>query len=54
MVGRERELVVVDRALDALDEGASPLLEVTGEPGIGKSTLLEARADAPAPGARRP
>ncbi|MDQ4130188.1 MAG: AAA family ATPase, partial [Actinomycetota bacterium] len=41
LVGRESELAVVDRLLDAVDAGTGPgILQVLGEPGIGKSRLL--------------
>ncbi|HET8756750.1 MAG TPA: AAA family ATPase, partial [Solirubrobacteraceae bacterium] len=40
LVGRDAELRVLDRALDAVDGGASRALGITGEPGIGKSRLL--------------
>jgi DNA-binding CsgD family transcriptional regulator len=39
-VGRERELAVLDDALALLDGGAAGCLELVGEPGIGKTTLL--------------
>lgn len=40
-VGRERELAAVEEALRALDGRGSVALDVVGEPGIGKTTLLE-------------
>ncbi len=40
IVGRRAELDIVGRALAALDDGATPLLYVVGEPGIGKTRLL--------------
>ena len=49
LVGRDRELVALDAALDGLAAGAGGALAVVGEPGIGKSTLLAevcSRADA--------
>lgn len=49
LVGRAEELGVLDGALDCLDDGGSGALELTGEPGIGKTRLLSelaARADA--------
>src|SRR3954452_14813824 len=48
LVGREKELATLDRALDRLDRRNGGWLEVLGEPGIGKSALLaelDARAD---------
>jgi DNA-binding NarL/FixJ family response regulator/tetratricopeptide (TPR) repeat protein len=47
-VGRAQELASLERLLDELDRGEAAALEVTGEPGIGKSRLLAefaARAD---------
>ena len=44
MVGRDFELTVLERTMDALVEGRGAIVSVTGEPGIGKSRLLwEAR-----------
>jgi ABC-type transport system substrate-binding protein/class 3 adenylate cyclase len=44
LVGREYELTVVERTMDALVEGRGALVSIVGEPGIGKSRLLwEAR-----------
>src|SRR5918998_1123946 len=40
IVGRERELSIVDRVLDGLPAGA--YLQIVGEAGIGKTRLLEA------------
>jgi DNA-binding CsgD family transcriptional regulator len=40
LVGRAEELGSLDRLLNRLDEGESAALELTGEPGIGKSRLL--------------
>lgn len=42
LVGREPELDTVQRALAAATGGRGSLLLVTGDPGIGKSALLEA------------
>jgi len=43
--GRDDELTVIDGCLDALAAGGAGFLLVSGEPGIGKSTLLGALAD---------
>ncbi|MGZ6639332.1 MAG: ATP-binding protein, partial [Solirubrobacteraceae bacterium] len=40
LVGRDRELVELDRALDQLAAGEAWLVQIVGEPGIGKSRLL--------------
>jgi predicted ATPase len=40
LAGRDAELAVLERTLDALDDGGSHALGVWGEPGIGKSRLL--------------
>jgi DNA-binding CsgD family transcriptional regulator len=48
IVGRERELAQLEAALDALTEGSPAYLTLEGEPGIGKTRLLDelrARAD---------
>jgi DNA-binding CsgD family transcriptional regulator len=42
LVGRERELASMERALDTVSAGTPSVLAVTGEPGIGKTALLEA------------
>ncbi len=41
LVGRDAEVGVLDRVLDDLWAGGSAALVVTGEPGIGKTRLLE-------------
>ena len=49
IVGRVKELAALDRALDDLSRGGSISLELMGEPGIGKTRLLDelsARAEA--------
>jgi DNA-binding NarL/FixJ family response regulator len=49
LVGRAEELGSLDRALTELDQGHPAAIELTGEPGIGKTRLLAelaARADA--------
>ena len=49
LVGRADELGCLDRLLTELDRGEAALLELAGEPGIGKTRLLAelaARADA--------
>jgi hypothetical protein len=52
-VGRARQQAEIQRALDALAEGAGGLVFLTGEPGIGKTRLLdETAARAAAAGAR--
>src|SRR5919198_3575032 len=44
LVGREFELTVLERTMDALVEGRGAIVSITGEPGVGKSRLLwEAR-----------
>ena len=48
IVGREAELARLDAGLDALDAGTGGCVVIEGEPGIGKTRLLEelrARAD---------
>ena len=42
IVGRDAELAAVEAALDGLGEGAPGVLQITGEPGIGKTRLLDA------------
>jgi DNA-binding CsgD family transcriptional regulator len=42
MLGRERELAAALDVLRAAGDGRGSVLVITGEPGIGKSTLLEA------------
>lgn len=49
LVGRTRELALIDDALDRLPAGSACVFALTGEPGIGKTSLLDAvreRADA--------
>ncbi|MCQ4041431.1 LuxR C-terminal-related transcriptional regulator [Streptantibioticus rubrisoli] len=41
LLGREGELCRAGEVLRALEGGATPFVEVTGEPGVGKSRLLE-------------
>ncbi len=41
LVGRGRELAVVDRALDAVAAGGPGFLALVGEPGIGKTSVME-------------
>jgi chromosomal replication initiation ATPase DnaA len=50
-VGRQRELALLARVLDGADERgwAAPLLVLAGEPGIGKTRLLQAVAQQAAP-----
>jgi len=45
IVGRSEELSVIDRLLDEAREGRSACLVLRGEPGIGKSSLLDAAAE---------
>jgi DNA-binding NarL/FixJ family response regulator len=40
LVGRDHELEVFERALTRLADGSSQVIEVTGDPGIGKTRLL--------------
>ncbi len=49
MVGRDAELAILRGLLDAAQHGHGGALVVFGEPGIGRSTLLEAAAES-APG----
>ena len=41
LVGRGRELAVLDRALDAVAAGGPRFLALVGEPGIGKTSVME-------------
>jgi DNA-binding CsgD family transcriptional regulator len=41
LLGRDREREVLDRLLDGLHDGRGGVLVVHGEPGVGKSALLE-------------
>jgi predicted ATPase len=41
LVGRDAELAAFERALVALDGGAARTVAISGEPGIGKSRLLD-------------
>ncbi|WP_406436244.1 ATP-binding protein [Streptomyces sp. NBC_00631] len=45
MVGRHAEREAIGRLLDAVRDGLSGVLVLTGEPGIGKTRLLEYAAD---------
>ena len=40
LVGRSRELAEIEGALDRLADGQPWLVQIAGEPGIGKSRLL--------------
>jgi ABC-type transport system substrate-binding protein/class 3 adenylate cyclase len=40
LVGRDYEITVLERTMDALVEGRGTIVSITGEPGIGKSRLL--------------
>ena len=44
LLGRDRELSELDRALDEAREGRSGVFALVGEPGIGKSSLLDTLA----------
>jgi len=41
-VGRETELSVLARIVNALGDGRGSVVEITGEPGIGKTRLATA------------
>ncbi|HWP06679.1 MAG TPA: AAA family ATPase [Polyangiaceae bacterium] len=41
LVGRDREVSAIEEGLAALDRGEGSLLMISGEPGIGKTRLLE-------------
>jgi alpha-D-ribose 1-methylphosphonate 5-triphosphate synthase subunit PhnL len=41
LLGRDRELGELDRTLDEARRGRSSVLALVGEPGIGKSSLLD-------------
>jgi DNA-binding NarL/FixJ family response regulator len=45
LVGRAEELALIDRVLADLEDGRSAVLQVVGEPGIGKTRLLAEAAD---------
>ena len=48
LVGRDRELAELERSLDLLADGGRRIVQLVGEPGIGKSRLaaeLTARAE---------
>jgi len=49
LLGRERECAVIDGLLDGARSGVSGALVIRGEPGIGKSALLEYAAGRAAP-----
>jgi predicted ATPase len=47
IVGRERELETIKELLRSVEQAGSPaVLELVGEPGIGKTTLLDAVGEA--------
>jgi DNA-binding CsgD family transcriptional regulator len=46
LVGREREREVIERLLEAAHEGHGGVLVVHGDPGVGKTALLEHAVDA--------
>jgi len=41
LFGRQREVAVLERLLNAAREGQRAVLVVDGEPGVGKTALLE-------------
>ena len=43
-VGRDEELVLFERAVTRASDGQPTVVLVSGDPGIGKSTLLAAAA----------
>ena len=45
LVGRERETARVDALLDGARSGTSGTVVITGEPGIGKTVLLDYAVD---------
>jgi hypothetical protein len=45
LVERERELALLDRLVDEVEQGASSLAAVTGLPGTGRSALLDRTAE---------
>ncbi len=47
-VGRERELSLLDRALDVAISGSGSMVTITGEPGIGKTRIAEVLAESAA------
>jgi predicted ATPase len=46
LLGRQREREVLDRLLEAAREGHGGVLAVYGEPGVGKTALLEYAVEA--------
>ena len=49
LVGRDTQLQAVEKAVDDVRAGRSRVLVVVGEPGIGKTALLEAAAERAGP-----
>ena len=45
LVGRARELAMLERVLDAVAAGGPGFLAVVGEPGIGKTSVMERLAE---------
>jgi predicted ATPase/DNA-binding CsgD family transcriptional regulator len=45
LLGRDEECELIERALDALSQGAARLVEISGEPGIGKTRMLAQLGD---------
>ena len=41
LIGRDDELRILDEALEAIRDGSGGLVEIVGEPGIGKTRLIE-------------
>ena len=46
LFGRQREHAVLDRVLEAARDGHGGVLAVYGEPGVGKTALLESAIEA--------
>src|ERR1700749_3798735 len=46
LVGRQRERAVLERSLETAREGRGAVLVVHGDPGVGKTALLESAVEA--------